>query len=330
MESLKVPYGLDTSNTLVSAEDASHSHIYRCPSCNIKLIYKSGDIRTKHFSHPSNSKCNIESVLHKTAKSLICRAISENAAGNQPIRLNSTCQNCDIKFDIILNPKLFSHANEEVPISEYVCDVVAYKNNNVALAIEVLNTHKVGTEKAKKLPVYWIELKAEDIIKNAFYWKPTQSYLKPSLCTKCKAHIKHVYKVADKWKIDRSLYTPVKKLGIATYIADTEKCFKCNNEIPVFWWKGVPFCEHEPPSPRPQTIKYRTSKQYGGAYWANTCAYCKILQGDNFLFRFDNAPLKGLPLVGEDDSHEQSSLTILTGDETEKEFYKVLRRNLGC
>jgi len=329
MENLKVPYGLDTSNTLVSAEHASQSRTYKCPSCNTELIYKSGNIRTKHFSHPSNSECNIESVLHKTAKLLILNAISENSTGNQPIQLHSTCQNCDIEFNTTLNPKLFSHADEEVPISKYICDVVAYRDNNIALAIEVFNTHKVDAKKAKKIPVYWIELAAEDIIKNAFYWKPTQAHLKPSLCTKCKAHIKHIYEVADRWGIDRKLYTPVKKLGISMYIADTERCFKCKNEIPVFWWKGVPFCEKEPPSPRPQTIKYRNSKAYGGAYWANICAYCKILQGDNHLFLLENAPFKRLPLAGEDSSNEHGSLTILTGDEAKKEFDKVLKRNLG-
>ncbi|WP_457552592.1 hypothetical protein [Desulfobacula sp.] len=82
----------------------------------------------------------------------------------------------------------------------------------------------------------------------------------------------------------------------AKYVAGVETYFKCKNEIPVFWWDGIPFCQEEPPDPKPKTIKLKYSKKYGGSYWANTCANCGMTQGDNFLFLFENGPLFGLPV----------------------------------
>lgn len=76
-------------------------------------------------------------------------------------------------------------------------------------------------------------------------------------------------------------------------------CFNCKEQILVFWWPGVPFCEKQPPYPMPRTIKLRSSKIYGWAYWANTCPKCDILQGDNHLFIFKTALFRELPISNE-------------------------------
>lgn len=326
MEGLKIPYGLNNSSLLVSAKNASKEESYTCPSCNSKLTYRAGDIRSKHFSHSAESNCSIESILHKTAKLLIKNAIKDNSLGIKTLTLRNSCHSCGVEFPTELPVNTFSDAKEEVYVAEYICDVVGYRGDHIALGIEILNTHKVDEQKAEGLPIYWIELKAEDVITNPLEWNPIQSRLKSSVCKSCKSDIKHTQEIADKWKVDPSLYSPIKNPNTATYIADTEICFACKEEIPIFWWSGVPFCEIEPPLPRPNTIKYRHSQKYGGSYWANTCANCSMIQGDNFLFLFDNAPLRGLPLSNQN-TKKSDQVTVVGGDQAVSEFMKVINRS---
>lgn len=328
MESLRVPYGLNEAGDLIPAYSADKGSVYRCPCCGVQLIHRAGEIRAKHFSHPPASNCNLESVLHITAKRLVHAAIKENASGGQKISLEHCCQNCGIVFTTSLPGRTFSDARLEVKVGDYICDVVGYRGKEIGLAVEIFNTHQVDSRKASGLMVHWVELTAEDVIEDAYQWRPTQAHLKESFCKSCKDQMRHIIEVADKYGIDRSLYSPVKNPGKATYVAETETCFKCKQEIPVFWWKGVPFCESEPPNPRPKTIKYRKSKQYGGSYWANTCANCNMIQGDNFLFIFPNAPFKGMPSVS-DSQERHAGVKIVTGKAAETEFMKTLNRSFN-
>ncbi len=328
MDNLQIPYGLNNDGNLVSALQADKENIYVCPSCEEKLILRSGEIRKKHFSHPQGSSCNLETILHKTAKKLIKQAIDENAKNNKPLCLNNFCHSCGVQYSITLPSKTFSSASLETKISNYICDVIAYKNTKMTLAIEILVTHKVDDKKAKELPIFWVELNAEDVLNDPYKWNPTQSKLKQNYCPDCKADIKHIYSVADKWKINRELYSPIKNPEISTYIAGTCSCFKCKQVIPVFWWNGVPFSEKEPPNPKPITIKRKYSKQYDGSYWANTCPNCKVIQGDNHVFLFDNAPLNGLPLSSASYTSESGHLNITSGDSVVSQFMKIVNRNL--
>lgn len=327
MENLKVPYGLNDSGELVRAKNTVKQENYYCPACNVRLVLRSGNNRIEHFSHPAKSSCSIESILHKTAKSLLIHAIQKNS-DNEPIKLRSFCHSCGVEFDLPLPPKTFSKASEEIKIGQYICDVVGYRGNEIALAIEVLNTHTVNEEKANKLSVHWIELKAEGVIENPFFWQPTQSNLNPTLCKSCKPEIQRIQDTANKWNVSTDLYTPIKNPALATYIADVETCFKCKEVIPIFWWYGVPFCQFEPPQPRPHTIKYKYSKKYGGSYWANTCANCHMIQGDNFLFLFDNAPFKNLPIEnGNLALNEEGDVSIIGGNSPYSAFVRVIDRN---
>jgi hypothetical protein len=320
MENLKVPYGLNSLNELVSAEEAIKGVAYNCPCCSSQLVHRAGEIRASHFAHSSDSNCSLESILHITAKKMIVDTINTYPENLKKITLRNHCQDCGVEFNTELPFNTFTGAKEEVRIAEYLCDVVGYRNDTkVALAIEILNTHEVDSKKANNLPIYWIELKADDVIVNPYEWNPTQSQLKASSCTDCKNHTQHVQEIASKWGIDHNLYSAIKNPSSVPYIADTEICFKCKEEIPVFWWQGVPFCEKEPPNPKPKTIKYRNSKQYGGSYWANTCAKCNMIQGDNYLFIFDNAPFKRMPM-------SNKSASLQTGHAT-SEFMKIINRN---
>lgn len=327
MERFKIPYGINESGELIPAESAKIGCQYKCPNCWTLLIHRAGDVRAKHFAHPPESNCSFESILHITAKRLIHNAIMDNARGQKTISLQNSCQNCGNDFLSKLPSGTFSKAALEVKAGDYLCDIMAYRDEMPSLAIEIFNTHKVDFDKSVNLPVHWIEITAEAAIGNPYYWVPTQAGLKESYCNSCKTHVKHIIEVADRFDIDRNLYSAVKKLNKSVYIADIVKCFKCKVEIPVFWWQGVPFCQSEPPIPKPKTIKSRYSKQWGGSYWANTCVNCNVIQGDNHLYLFDGAPFKGMPLSDEA-SREQSRVKVQSGTSATSEFMKVVRRNL--
>lgn len=329
MESLKVPYGLENSGQLVTAAKAQKNKTYFCPNCNSQLVRRAGEIKVKHFAHPSSSNCSQESILHITAKKLIESAIRSNSLSKIEITLQNKCYQCDVEFDTTLPFGTFTSAAQEVAVANYVCDVVGYRSGVISLGIEIFHTHEVDGEKAAKLPIPWIELKAEDVINDPHHWKPAQSKLKTSFCSGCKNHLKLVQSVANRWNIDSTLYTPIKNASLANYVADVETCFRCKEVVPVFWWKGVPFCEQEPPHPRPKTIKYRNSKKYGGSYWANTCANCNMNQGDNYLFLFDDAPFKNMPVSESEREQDGGLVKVATGDEAISEMMKVIKRNLS-
>ena len=90
-DTIKVPYGVDPSGNLTASTDADKGREYRCPGCNSPLILKEGEIRTKHFSHKSDSHCNFETVLHITAKGLVSQAIKSNSAGTTNISVRNHC-----------------------------------------------------------------------------------------------------------------------------------------------------------------------------------------------------------------------------------------------
>jgi len=328
MDSLKVPYGLNTAGELVSILNAVKGESYNCPACRLQLIHKDGPLRTAHFAHQPSASCSLESILHKTAKKLVADAIHNNAVNNQSIQLISACRCCTSEVMKTLKPTTFTSAREEVNVADYVCDVVGFRGENIALAVEICNTHKVDAEKGAQLPVHWIELNAEDVIKSPNTWRPTQYRLKQVFCPECKDDTNRIYASADKWGIDRNLYTPITFKQFSAYVASTIECYKCKETVPVFWWDGVPFCEKTPPEPKPHTIKLRDSQRYGGAYWANTCPKCKALQGDNFVFLFSDAPFADMPM-SENAQSGNANLKVKTGPSAVSEFVNMMTRNIG-
>lgn len=308
MNELQVPYGIDESGTLIKADNAKSDIDYFCPACSTKLVLRSGEIRARHFAHSVDANCSSESIMHKTAKYLIHTAITKNALGEEnKLEIYTQCPDCQNCYFLTIPPKTFSFARLEVYVDSFICDVVAYKNDEMTLAVEVHYTNKVSAQKSKQLPIYWIELEAESIIKNSFKWQPIKSRLKKISCQPCKEKFKEIEKVATHWGVDKSLYSVKKEPEFAKYIAAIETCFKCEQDIPVFWWHGVPFCQTKPPEPKPKTIKYKYSKAYGGSYWANTCANCGVMQGDNHLYILEDAVLDDLPLSNMDEHLEGQS-----------------------
>ena len=88
----------------------------------------------------------------------------------------------------------------------------------------------------------------------------------------------------------------------------------------------MPFCEFEPPSPKPKTIKYRHSNKYGGSYWAIICADCNVMQGDNFLISLITHGAKVCRCTDlVQDKH--AGVKVVSGSTAVSEFMKVLDRN---
>lgn len=322
MADLLIPCGETNSGRFVRAADAIANEQYRCPSCAKPLVLRAGQRRQKHFSHPSEGACSYESVMHKTAKHLLAQVIKDNTADiGDKIEIQTCCDECKKQYWRTLPARTFTGAAVEVTIESFRCDVAAYRGDEIALVLEVLFSSPISDKKSKNLDGYWVELIAEDVVNNPYQWKPVRSHLKETVCLGCSAKFQRIRNVAEKWGIAGSLYSVRHAPDKATYIAGLEKCFKCKEEIPVFWWLGVPFCQEEPPKPRPATIQRRRSKQWGGSYWANTCPNCKSIQGDNYLFLFEKAPLGDLP-------KSQENLPKPGPGEATKLFSEILRRNL--
>jgi hypothetical protein len=70
------------------------------------------------------------------------------------------------------------------------------------------------------------------------------------------------------------------------------QCWKCHKEILVFTWPGQEMHSDIPPGkpPTPPTLRYEFSRTVGSHYWVNTCPYCKVIQGDFFLYIEPDGP----------------------------------------
>lgn len=309
---LLIPYGLAPNGHLTKAADATRGVEYACPECRTPLVYRAGETVTHHFAHKANTACTGESVLHLTAKMLIAQTIEEHAAteNNSRISMKCNCDCCNSQFNLNLPKNAFSSARQEERIGSFICDVVAMRDGQLALGVEVLATHAVGEEKANELSIPWIELTAESILAEPTYWQPVNSKLKPVRCSVCKEHLNKIKNIASRWELPFYEAARFADQNRAFYLAEIEKCWKCKEEILVYWWSGVPFCETEPPMPRPRTILFSKSKAFKGSYWANTCPNCRAVQGDNFLFLGSSPVIKGLPIR---DTPEMKASRIAAG-----------------
>lgn len=320
---LLVPYGADANQRLVRAAEAQRGIEYRCPQCDGLLVLRAGDVKITHFAHKANTDCSGETLLHQIAKRLVAQVVNEcTTSASKRLAMSCMCTRCNRAFQSSMSAKAFSRAEIEKRIGPFVCDVVAFRDSEPVLAIEVLATHAVDEVKARDLGLPWIELSAEAIIDDPYSWRPRNSRLKAVHCPECKDYDRRLQKAAERWNQPISESAVSRDPSRATYLAAVECCYKCKNDIVVYWWAGVPFCEKEPPKPRPRSIEHRFSKTYGGSYWANTCPSCGALQGDNFLFLFKDAPFSGLPM---------RSLPQLEAQQAKasKKLIHIMFRNIG-
>lgn len=280
---LKIPFALNISGKVISADHADKDENYECISCSVKLVVKAGRSKAKHFSHPPHGGlCSKETITHKAAKKEVMRAIYENYTSLKEIVLIYPCEECLSDIEYVIPALTFENYQEEHRLSDFICDVMAFsEHDSPRLAIELVVSHKVSQHKAQNLPVYWIELDAEEAIKEPFTWRVTQSRLRKKHCQKCIDKFKLVISTCDRWSIPRHTYSPVKG-SKKVYKAEVRNCFKCSEAIPFFRWKDDYFSLKAPPVPRPFTIERSYLKKYIGGYWFNTCPNCRSVQDNDY------------------------------------------------
>jgi hypothetical protein len=296
---LLVPYGINREGLLVAAADARKGDSYACPQCAAQLLLRAGEVVKRHFAHRMDSMCTAESIAHIIAKRLVVQVIEECSAidAKRQLTLTSECRCCGDRFPVELPSSALTSAVLEQQVGPYVCDVVASRTGQQVLAIEILATHPVNESKAVALSLPWIELRADSVLRDPYCWQPVATRgLKALVCPACKARVAEVKVVVRKWGLGFEEPALFRDASRAKFLAEVTTCWSCQEEIPVYWWAGVPFCDTEPPMPRPRTVKFRKSKAYGGSYWANTCPGCNHVQGDNYVFLDAEAVINGLPL----------------------------------
>ena len=291
MKTLNVPFGLDENQHAVSPTEAIKGKEYHCPSCGDLLILRQGNIRIYHFAHRTSNVCTQELIIHQTAKKLIYEAVNNWKASRFPAPIVvRTCPKCGYKIEQPLPDKV-ERAEGEYSLGEYRCDVVLITDNTPAAAIEIRVTHAVDEHKDENLPIPYIELEGEEVIKYPHLWKPIVDKFRPFRCQNCIAEERINRQRCERVSMATGLPVPTKY-----YITGVTQCWKCHKEILVYTWPGHDSFSKEPPKikPIPQTIQYRSSKTVGDSYWVNTCPYCHAIQGDFYLFSEPDGPFFGL------------------------------------
>lgn len=289
MTELRIPFAVDASGGLCSPVVAEKGKKYFCPVCGASVVLRHGQKRAAHFAHKSGKACSPETIIHKTAKMLIQKVVYEWKSGkaDSPI-LERRCQVCGVPVTQSLPDKVSSAILEYKLADGSVADVVLVDEEKTSLAaVEIKVTHAVDEAKAMSLPVPFIELDGNEVIKNPTLWRPTSDHFKPLICSNCKsayrrfqAKAQRIAK-ASRIELPRAYY----RYGITT-------CWKCKREIIVFAWPKDGLHNDSVPQvkPHPRIIQYRYSKSIGGKYWVNTCPYCHAIQGDFFLHMEPGGP----------------------------------------
>jgi hypothetical protein len=265
-KSFKVPYAIDENESLTSPDTASKSSRYKCPGCGQLLIVRMGKVVRAHFSHPASAHCSFETALHKAAKLAIASSVQNwIATGEDRPVIQNRCFSCCSPHNQPLPDRVKAVEIETRLDSGHIADVVLTDGENAILAIEIVVTNAVSSEKGRQIPIYWIELDAQAVISDSIHWNPTQLSLKKFGCKRCHSEILRfrneclaLAKLSDVVIPDSGfLYGPT-------------ECERCNKWCIAFLWdKGA--CR---PNATPRTVQL---VQHSNDYiaWSNTCAWCQ-------------------------------------------------------
>lgn len=289
---LAVPMGLAPDGTLVLPWEADPTLAYRCPGCDAPLRLRRSRTRRSHFAHRRGEGCAPDSLLHRTAKRLVVRVIEEWKAGTgaRPC-IDRPCPvwGCDggVVQDL---PDDITHARPEVRLPDgSVGDVVLYRDAEPACVVEILATHAVDEDKARRLTLPWVELDADDLLERPWWWVATQDGLKPFACPRCQASAAE--RRAELEEVRGRALAAAARAGqdlppSPPYAAAPHACWRCGEPMAVFLWPGGGgHSARQPPTPRPGTVRLCATEGYGAEYWANCCPACNAVQGDWYLRR---------------------------------------------
>lgn len=289
-----VPRGLNSSGSLVRPEDAVQGEAYRCPGCRASVALRRGEFRRPHFAHRAGEGCSTESSLHRAAKLELLRVVAEWKLGLGPRPcVSRPCPRHDCDGGIVQDvPDDITHAVAEVRVGGgVVADVALYRGDQLAAVVEVLATHRVGLEKAVRLTIPWMELRAQDVLERPYWWVAIQDGMQPFSCPACAARDEARGLTLGSIRA-RALHV-AERLEVALppsppYHVVAHTCWRCGVEMVAYEWPGGGTRSlRRPPEPIPATVQYRVTEG-AGDYWANCCPHCSAVQGDYYLAR-DNA-----------------------------------------
>jgi len=282
MAELKIPFALDADHEITWPKDAVKGTLYFCPSCGDRVILRAGTIKVWHFAHKPNQTCSQETITHKSAKLLIQKAIRAWKAGKQQSpQISRRCRICRTP-SLQSFPDKVTEALLEQPLTDgSVADVALMTGDKVVAIVEVLVTHAVGNEKKAGLPVPFIEVDGYKIIESPNILVPISDGFRPLICHGCLENYRK-FRIKTQ-EIAALTGQPIPQ---SYYLCAPSQRWKCHKEILVYSWPGAnAYSEHRPEQePVPATVRHKYSDTVKQKYWANTCPFCRSLQGNFFLY----------------------------------------------
>lgn len=191
MTELKVPFAFNEARVLFSAESAERGCRYFCPACNDEVILKKGEVKVAHFAHKDSDVCSQETIIHKTAKYLVFKAVSDwksGKAGSPLIRRQ--CRICPASIDQSLPDKVTSARIEYRLPDQFVVDVALMVNEQPTAAVEIRVFHAVDEVKAAMMSIPFIELDGNEVLEHPNFWVPLVDSFKPFACQICADTVK--------------------------------------------------------------------------------------------------------------------------------------------
>jgi len=289
--SIAVPVAFSSAGAIVRPIDAEPDEEYRCPGCNSPLLLRRGEMRRAHFAHRRGDGCSPDSQLHRAAKRRVVQVIEawKDGSGPRP-SVARPCPSVDCDGGITQDlPDDVTHAREEVRLADgSVADVVLFRGDEHAAAVEILVTHRVGPDKAARMPLPWLELRADDVLERPYWWVAIQDALAPFTCPACArldgARNRSIGEVEDRARlIAQRLATPLPPSPPYRYVP--HDCWRCGSEMVAFLWPGAGSqSARPPPEPIPASVQHRVTDGEGD-YWANCCPACSTIQGEYYLER---------------------------------------------
>ena len=144
---------------------------YKCPICETDIIFKSGGIRRKHYSHKAKSNCSYynspsESEIHKEGKRVIKKMLDDKE--KLMIWRNCKCCGDDVEVLTLINYTDKMICREEFTFqhnsNKRIADVVLLDDDNINFIFEIFKTHR--TDEINRPTDKWCEINAEDLIIN--------------------------------------------------------------------------------------------------------------------------------------------------------------------
>ncbi len=287
--SFAIPVAFTDDGRVVRPDQAEPNQPYRCPGCSAEVVLRRGEVRRAHFAHRHGEGCSPDSAAHRAAKRLVVQVVLDwkDRGGPRPC-ITRPCPRYGCSGGVTQDiPEDITHAAEEVRLPDgSVADVVLFRGDHPAAAVEILATHRVSEAKARRLTIPWVELEAAAVLERPYWWTAVQDGLRPFRCSQCAQQ--------QQERADEMEAIQARAIAVAgrtqtslppspPYCYAPHTCWRCAAEMVVFIWPGSGnHSRRRPPAPIPAEVQHRMTDAWGD-YWANCCPSCSAVQGDHYL-----------------------------------------------